>query len=50
MRIGKIVSCAEYRVDKQFQHFLIFEISIVTQIKKFWTFVNFWSCKILEIC
>ena len=32
MRIGKIASSTEYRMDKQFQNFLIFEISIVFQI------------------
>ena len=34
MRIGKIASGAEYQMDKQFQIFLIFEISIVFQIEK----------------
>ena len=34
MGIGKIVSCAEYRMDKQFQNLLIFGISIVFQIEK----------------
>ena len=34
MRIGKITSSAEYRMDEQFQNFLIFGISIVFQIKK----------------
>ena len=34
MRIGKIASSAEYRIDKQFQNLLIFGISIVFQIKK----------------
>ena len=34
MRIGKIARSAEYRMDKQFQNFLIFEISIVFRIKK----------------
>ena len=34
MRIGKIASSAEYRIDHQFQNFLIFRISIVFQIKK----------------
>ena len=39
MRIGKIASSAEYRMDEQFQNLLIFEISIFFQIEK-----------ILEIC
>ena len=34
MRIGKIASSAEYRMDKQFQNLLIFEISIIFQIGK----------------
>ena len=34
MRIGKIASIAEYRMDKQFQNLLIFRISIVLQIEK----------------
>ena len=34
MRIGKIASGAEYRMDKQSQNLLIFWISIVFQIKK----------------
>ena len=45
MRIGKIASSAEYRMDKQFQN-LNFEFS---KLNKFWKFVNFSSCKILEI-
>ena len=34
MRIGEIASSAEYRMDKQFQNLLTFEISIVFQIEK----------------
>ena len=34
MRIGKIASGAEYRMDEQFKHFLIFGILIAFQIKK----------------
>ena len=34
MKIGGIASSAEYRMDKQFQNFLIFGISIVFQIEK----------------
>ena len=34
MRIGKIVSSAEYRMNKQFQNLLILGISIVFQIEK----------------
>ena len=34
MRIGKIASSAEYRMDKQFQNFSIFGISIVFKIKR----------------
>ena len=34
MRIGKIASDAEYRMDEQFQNLLIFGILIVFQIKK----------------
>ena len=32
MRIDRIATSAEYRMDKQFQNFLIFGISIVFQI------------------
>ena len=35
MRIGKIASSAEYRMDKQFQNLLIFLISAVFHIEKF---------------
>ena len=34
MRIGKIASSVEYRMDKQFQNLLIFGISIVFQIQE----------------
>ena len=34
MRIGRIASSAEYRMDKKFQNLLIFRISIVFQIEK----------------
>ena len=34
MRIVKIASRAEYRMNKQFQNLLIFGISIVFQIEK----------------
>ena len=34
MRIGKIASSAEYRMEKQFQNVLIFEILIGLQIGK----------------
>ena len=34
MRIGKIASGAEYRIDERFQNLVIFGISIVFQIKK----------------
>ena len=34
MRIGKIASSAEYRMDKKFQNLLILGISIVFQIQK----------------
>ena len=34
MRIGKIASSAEYRMDKKFQNLLIFWISIALQIKQ----------------
>ena len=50
MRIGKIASSAEYRMDKQFRNLLIFLISVVFQIEKFGEFVDFSSSKILEIC
>ena len=61
MRIGKIASSAEFRMDKWFQNFPIFGISIflqhrknsenllIFQVVKFWKFFNFSSCKILEI-
>ena len=48
MRIGKIVSGAEYRMDEQFQNLLIFRILIVFRIEFFFKFVNFSSCKILK--
>ena len=52
MRIGKIASSSEYRIQKQFQNFLIFGISsfpnlrnsenlLIFEIVKFWKFVNF---------
>ena len=34
MRIGKIASSAEYRIDKKFQTLLIFWSSIYFQIEK----------------
>ena len=34
MKIGRIASGAEYQMDKQFQNWLIFWISIVFQIEK----------------
>ena len=34
IRISKIASGAEYRMDEQYQDFLIFEILIIFQIKK----------------
>ena len=34
MRIGKIASGAEYRMDEQFQNLLIFGILMVFQTKK----------------
>ena len=34
MRIDKIASSAEYRMNKQFQNLLIFGISIVLEIEK----------------
>ena len=34
MRIGEIVSGAEYQMDEQFQNMLIFGILIVFQVKK----------------
>ena len=41
MRIGKIASGTEFRIDEQFQNFLIFGISIVFQIiKKLLKFVK----------
>ena len=49
MRIGKIASGAEYRINEPFQNLSILGISIILQIKKFWKFVNFPNCKILEI-
>ena len=35
MEISKIANCAEYRMDKHSQNFLIFEIFIFFQINKF---------------
>ena len=46
MRIGEIASGEEYRMDEQFQNFLTFENFL--QLKRFWKFVNFSSCKILK--
>ena len=40
MRIGKIASGAEYRMDEQFQSLLIFVISIVFQFEKLRNFPN----------
>ena len=40
MRMGKIASSAEYRMDKQFQNLLIFGISIVFQIEKILKFLK----------
>ena len=34
MRIGKIASVAEYRIDEQFQNLIIFGILIIFQIKE----------------
>ena len=34
IKIRKIASGAEYRMDEQFQNLLIFEILIIFQIKK----------------
>ena len=34
MEIGKIANSAEYRIEEQFQNFLIFGILIIFQIKK----------------
>ena len=51
MRIGKIASGAEYRMDKQFQKLLIFWISIVFRIEKnSEIFLIFQVVKFREIC
>ena len=34
MKIGKIATGAEYRIDEKFQNLLIFGILIILQIKK----------------
>ena len=34
MKIGKIASSAEYRMDKKFQNLIIFRISMVFQIEQ----------------
>ena len=60
MRIDKNASSAKYRMDKQFQNSLIFEISsflnwknsenlLVFQVVKFWKFYNFPISKIPKI-
>ena len=36
MRTGKIASGVKFRMDKQFENLLIFGISIVLRIEKFW--------------
>ena len=41
MRTGKSASTAEYRMDKQFQNFLIFLISIFFQIEETLTIFYF---------
>ena len=53
MRIGKIASSAEYRMEKQFQNLLIFfnfdsflnlknSVNLlIFQVVKFWKFINF---------
>ena len=53
MRIGKIASAAEYRMDEKFQNLLIwnfdsFQIEkfleicfVIFQVVRFWKFVNF---------
>ena len=51
IRIAQISSSAEYRMDERFQNLSIFRILIkFPKLKKFWKFVNFPHCKILEIC
>ena len=39
MRIGKIASSAEYRMDKQFQNLLIFKNLLIFQFRKFLKFL-----------
>ena len=49
MWFGKITSGAKYRIDQKFKKISIFRISIIFEIKKIWEFVNFPSCKIIDI-
>ena len=57
MRIGKIASGAEYRINKQFQNFTIFDIPdwrnsinlLIFQTVKFCKFVNFLIWRIQKI-
>ena len=50
MRIGKIASSAEYRVDEQFQNFPTFAAKFwLYKFKKFWKFFIFRIFKILKI-
>ena len=51
MRIGVIASSAEYRIDEQFQNLPILELNFnFLNWKKFYKFVTFPTCKILEFC
>ena len=45
----KIVSSAEYRMDKQFKNFLILEFRWFSKFKKFWKFLKFPIYKISKI-
>ena len=44
MRIGRIVSGVECRIDERFENLQIFGILIVLQIVNFHKFVNFQNC------
>ena len=50
MRIGKIASSAEYRMDEQLQNLTTFGAKLwFSKLKIFWKFVNFQIWKILKM-
>ena len=51
IRIGEIASSAEYRMDEHFQNLQIIGAKFWFSVnwKKFYKFVNFPNCRILEL-